>query len=295
LGDDLRIFLKQMATKNSVQTRSNKCKGLKLTIQPHSPEWYDRLATLQDGYFYPWKSQIASNNGETDYLELVRQHLTRETDLLDVGCGHGEVALELAPDCHRILAYDRVERYIKLAKEQARKADVRNLTYLCVDSSLAANEGVAKIPANSNSFDLLISRRGPLHWLEDARRVARPGAVLIQLNPLETPLPVWADSLPEPLCSATGIEYQYGMLNSVKYRLKVGNLELHSAWTFDVPEYFSEPKELYNRLAWGFVPGEVPTWNEVASIFKSIYEQFAEPEGLALRHTRLLWKSVVEK
>jgi SAM-dependent methyltransferase len=266
-----------------------------LTIQPHSPEWYDRLATLQDGYYYPWKSQIASNNGEIAFLELVRQHMTADMDLLDVGCGHGEVALELAPHCRSILAYDRVESYIQIAKANGGKAGVDNITYLCVDSSVASNEGSAKVPAEPDAFDLLISRRGPLHWLEDACRVARPGAVLIQLNPLETPLAPWADLLPEPLRSATGIAYQHGMLNSVKYRLKLGGLELHSAWTYDVPEYFSDPKELYNRLAWGFIVGEVPTWHEVARIFEEIYAQSAYPEGVALRHTRLLWKAIVRK
>jgi hypothetical protein len=129
--------------------------------------------------------------------------------------------------------------------------------------------------------------------LEDACRVARPGGVLIQLNPLETPLAPWADQLPEPLRAATGIEYEYGMLNSVKYRLELGGLELHSAWTYDVPEYFSDPRELYKRLAWGYIPDEVPAWDEVAPIFKAICAEFAEPAGLALRHTRLLWKSVV--
>jgi SAM-dependent methyltransferase len=266
-----------------------------LNILPHSPEWYDRLATLQNGYYYPWKSQIAPLNGETAYLELVHQHLSAETDLLDVGCGHGEVARQLAPQCRSILAYDRVERYIQIAKEEARKQGVENLTYLCVDSSLASNEGVAKIPAESDSFDLMVSRRGPLHWLEDARRVARPGAVLIQLNPLETPLPPWADLLPEPLRSATGIDYRNGMLNSVKYRLELGGLELHSAWTYDVPEYFSDPAELYNRLAWGYIPGEVPAWKEVVPIFKKIFTESADREGLALRHTRLLWKAVARK
>ena len=152
---------------------------------------------------------------------------------------------------------------------------------------------VVKITAKSNSFDLMISRRGPLHWLEDARRVARPGAVLIQLNPLETPLPQWANLLPEPLRSAAGIEYQFGMLNSVKYRLGFGELELHSAWTYDVPEFFNDPRELYQRLTWGHIPEEIPSWNNVKSIFEQIFSDYAsQPDGLVMRHTRLLWMAV---
>lgn len=265
-----------------------------MTIQPHSPEWYDRLSTLQDGYYYPWKSKVASSNGEDAYLDLVRRHLTPEKDVLDVGCGHGEVALSLAPFCRSVLAYDRVPDYIEMAQQAAHKGRVENVTFLCEDSSAEANDGEVRIPVGLDSFDLLISRRGPLHWLEDARRVARPGAYIIQLNPLETPIPVWADLLPEPLRSAAGIEYTYGMLNSVKYRLRMGGLELHSAWTFDVPEFFDQPRQLYNRLAWGYIPGEIPKWLEVRDIIEQIFKDYAwSQHGLVMRHTRLLWMSVV--
>lgn len=266
-----------------------------MTIRPHSPEWYDRLSTLQDGYYYPWKSKVASSNGEDAYLALVRQHLTPEKDVLDVGCGHGEVALSLAPLCRSVLAYDRVPGYIKIAQQATRKGGVENVTFLCEDSSAEANDGEVRIPVEANSFDLLISRRGPLHWLEDARRVARPGARIIQLNPLETPVPDWAQRLPEPLRSAAGIEYNYGMLNSVTYQLARGGLQLHSAWTYDIPEFFDQPRELYNRLAWGYIPGEIPEWAEVNEIIEQIFNDYAwSQQGLVMRHTRLLWMAVVE-
>jgi ubiquinone/menaquinone biosynthesis C-methylase UbiE len=266
-----------------------------MTIQPHAPNWYDRLSSLQQGYFYPWKSRIAPGNGEEAYLYLVHQYLTTEKDVLDVGCGHGDVALELAPHCRSILAYDRVERYIQIAQEVAREKNVKNVTYVCFDSSDEFNNGAARIPAETQSFDLMISRRGPLHWLEDARRVARPGAILIQLNPLETPLPPWANRLPEPLRSAAGIESQTGMLNSVKYRLELGGLALHSAWTYDVPEFLDDPHELYTRLSWGYIPGEVPAWDDVRSIIEQIFSDYStEPDGLVMRHTRLLWTAFVK-
>jgi ubiquinone/menaquinone biosynthesis C-methylase UbiE len=263
-------------------------------MRPHAPEWYDRLATLQQGYYYPWKSRLAPFSGEDAFIDLVHQHLTPETDVLDVGCGHGMVALEISPHCRSIVAYDRVERYIQIAQEAAGNMGVENITYLCFDSSPESNTGRVRIPAEHQSFDVMISRRGPLHWLEDVRRVARPGAILIQLNPLETPLPEWANLLPEPLRSAAGIEYQSGMLNSVKHHLKRGGLELHSAWTFDVPEFFDDPRELYTRLSWGYLAEETPSWSDVKSIIEQLFADYsAGSDGFVMRHTRLLWMALV--
>ena len=152
-----------------------------------------------------------------------------------------------------------------------KKRNIANIEYKFADLSADKSDGSPHIPAEPNSFDLLISRRGPLHWVADAGRVARPGAVLIQLNPLETSLPQWADQLPEPLRSATGIEYHFGMLNSVKYNLALGGLELHSAWTYNVPEFFDDPRELYKRLAWGYTTDEVPCWEDVHPILQRIF------------------------
>ena len=124
--------------------------------------------------------------------------------------------------------------------------------------------------------------------------MAKPGPVIIQLNPLETPVPIWADQLPEPLRSASGINYEYGMLNSVKYGLKIGGLKLHSAWTYDVPEIFNDPYQVYIRLAWGYLSDEVPSWSETRELIENIFTDYADSAGLVMRHTRLLWKAVVD-
>ena len=58
-----------------------------------STAWYDRLATLQKGYYYPWRSRLGPWNGEAEYLTLVRQHLQPEAEVLDVACGTGRVWL----------------------------------------------------------------------------------------------------------------------------------------------------------------------------------------------------------
>ena len=45
-------------------------------LEPHTKEWYDRLARLQAGYHFPWRSTLGADNGEDAYTSLVTEHET---------------------------------------------------------------------------------------------------------------------------------------------------------------------------------------------------------------------------
>lgn len=263
-----------------------------MRLQPHSPEWYDRLATWQDGYYYGWDSQLAPGNGEEEYLELVNQHLRPDSDVLDVACGHGEVALAIAPFCQSVVGYDRVASWIERARQTARQQGLTNATFLCHDSSLDANEGKACLPGADGSYDLLICRRGPFHWVEDARRVARPSATLLMLVPDPRPLPPWNDRLPEILRLSAPTDPHWAR-PAIEKRLAIGGLTFHSWWSFDVPEFFPGPAQFYDFLTWGWTAEEVPSFPEMQPILEKIFTEYAGPTGLELRHIRHLWKAVV--
>src|SRR5262245_1898292 len=102
-----------------------------MLIRPHSPEWYDRLATLQRGYYYPWKSRLPAFNGEDVFLTLLHDIITPEKDVLEAGCGHGELALQVAASCRTLLAYDRIPAYIHLAQAAQAQRSISNVTFIC--------------------------------------------------------------------------------------------------------------------------------------------------------------------
>lgn len=258
-------------------------------MTPHSPAWYKQLAKTQQGYFYPWKSVVSLFNGEDAYLELVKAHLQPHIDVLDAGCGHGEIALEIAPLCHSIFAYDLVEDYIKLARIEARRRGLENIQFVCANSSAKANNGKPRIPAKDKSIDLFISRRGPLHWLADAKRVAKPRATMIMLNMLETALPVWQELLPKDL--SFPFPTSGSILAEVQRRLGESGVSLHSHWTFDVPEVFQNPKDLHTYLTWANFINE-PSFEITEPVLETVFEQYAGYQGLVLPHRRLLWKAV---
>lgn len=265
---------------------------------PQTAPWYDRLATLQTGYHYAWRSQIGAWHGEDAYLALVRQHLRPDADVLDVACGHGETSLEIAPSVRSVLAYDRTAAWIALGQQAARDRGIANVTFVCHDSSLEANGGRARIPAEDASFDVLICSKGPFHWIEDARRVARPGAVLLMLVPSDIPSTSWRAWLPEALQWRDRVDPHWAQ-SAIGPRLAIGGLALDSWWSFEVPEVFATPEDLYARLAWGFVPGEVPSFEAVRPIFARIFAehraQYGPWEGVAIRRRRDLWKAVVPR
>ena len=262
-----------------------------MRLEPHSPAWYDRLATVQPGYYYPWQSTLSSGNGEAAYLALVRQHVHPEAEVLDEACGHGEVALDLAPLCRSILGYDRVASWIEQAQRSARDRGLRKASFVCYDSSLAANGGHARIPASDDSFDLLICRRGPFQWVEDAGRVARPGAVLLMLVPNPTPATPWSAWLPEPLGWSNPDDPLWAR-DRLNQRLAVSGLAIESYWTFVVPEVFPNPEELYRWRAWGYAPDEAPSLADVRPILKRIFAEYGGMAGVSVPHSRFLWKAV---
>ena len=255
-------------------------------------EWYDRLATLQQGYYYPWRSRLDAWHGEDAYLALVQQHLRPDADVLDVACGHGEVALDLAPRCRSVLGYDRTAAWIALARQAACQRGLTNATFVCHDSSPEANEGHARLPAPDTAFDLLICSKGPFHWIDDARRVARPGAVLLMLVPDARPLPPWHALLPEAL-QWTAVSDPHWARPAIEQRLAAVGLALHSWWSFDVPEVFPDTEQLYLWLTFGSTPDEVPAYAEVRPVLERIFAEYGGREGVELRHRRYLWKAVV--
>lgn len=264
-----------------------------MPLPAHSAEWYDRLATLQQAYSYPWRSHLDPWHGEDVYRVLVHQHLHSDMDVLDIACAQGEMALEIAPSCRSVVGYDRIAAWISLAQQAAQERGLTNTSFVCHDSSAEANGGRVRLPAADSAFDLLICSKGPFHWIEDARRVARPGAVLLMLIPDARPLQDWIAQLPEPL------RWQESDPNwarpAIEQRLAGAELSLHSWWSFDVPETFPNPEELYVWRTWGCTPDEVPSFAEVAADLTRIFTQYGGPRGLEVRRPRYIWKAIVPK
>ena len=249
------------------------------------------LARTYRGFTRPWKAELDPRNGEDAYSALVAEHLGPDKTVIEAGCGHGAEALTLANKVAAVIAFDAVPDFIALAREAAARKDAGNVQFIVADCSPKRNGGKPTLPAADHSADLILSRRGPTSWIGDARRVVRPGGTLLQLAYMSTPQPDWNHELPENLRMPAEPE---SMPDLVYERLRQANIALHSAWTFDVPELFVEPEELYKRLAWDRRQPDIAPYDHFRDSFTRLFERHGRGGGLSLRQRRFLWKAVVE-
>ena len=257
-------------------------------------EQLERLAAEQGGYFYPWKSELGADNGEDAYTSLVERHLSPDATVLEAGCGHGDDLMAFAPKVARFIGYDAVAPFVETARERAAEAGLAHVELTVHNSSARFNDGSVRIPAEAGSIDLIISRRGPSNWIADARRVCRPGAWLIQLNPLPSPMPAWNDDLPEGLRRAENPANpdHPNLPDEIQAQLREAGIAPHSAWTFDVPEVFTALDELYRALTFmRFEPG-VLTLDEARPHLEHLFAR--NPRGVDMRQRRYLWTAIAD-
>ena len=109
-------------------------------------------------------------------LDHVLSLLQPADTVLEIGCGSGCTALQLAPSCAHITASDISSRMIDFASEQQQKNDVRNVRFVHANASRALADA---------QFDIILAF-SLLHLVSDistvlntAYRQLKPGGLFI--------------------------------------------------------------------------------------------------------------------
>jgi SAM-dependent methyltransferase len=251
------------------------------------------------GFAHRWQSSVAAGNGEDAFIALVDQYLRPDSDVLDLGCGHGELTLSLAARCRTIVGIERDPGYLELARELAAEQNIANARFYQMNLAGVADEDrvFAGIPLADDSIDLFVNRRGPLlqRYLEEAMRVARPEAIIVGLHPTgNAPAPIWGDQLPKSYRNVFKALSFDEVTGWVIDPLRTVGIDDYSLWWIDVPEFLRTPYELYVRLG-GSQASDAPEYQKIEPQLTKIVKQFGTSQGIALRQQRLLWQAYLPK
>ncbi|HEV7344350.1 MAG TPA: class I SAM-dependent methyltransferase [Devosia sp.] len=110
-------------------------------------------------------------------LQLTRECLRPDMNVLEFGCGTGGTAIRHAPHVQHITAIDFSEAMLGIARDRASEAGVSNVSFQCAD--------ITRFDAPDASFDVVLGM-SVLHLLADkdaaiakVSRLLKPGGLFI--------------------------------------------------------------------------------------------------------------------
>jgi SAM-dependent methyltransferase len=256
-------------------------------------EWQHDPRLVGQGFAHAWRSRVAPGNGEVFFDALLRSHLRPDATVLDVGCGHGAYATNLARSCRQVIGVDADQRVLDLASDLAVERGVGN-----VDFRQLTLGGHDDLDLPAGSVDVFCCRRGPVlaKWLALALRLSRPGAVAVGMHPTGAAgaVPSWNADLPDPLRIRP--VFGYDEVRSWVTQALAGapdRVRLDGCWWLDVAEVFDEPAELYARLTrQGSDPSDPPmSYADAEPALTRLVR--AQGGSVELRHCRLVWQVAI--
>ncbi len=113
-------------------------------------------------------------------VDMIAEKLTPQSRVLEVGCGTGIIALEIAPKVDKMVGVDISPAMIEVAKTKAGSLALKNVHFEVGDGY--------DLPYEARSFDqvlltnLLHVVKNPDAILQEAKRLLKPGGLLITVT-----------------------------------------------------------------------------------------------------------------
>lgn len=140
--------------------------------------FYDKVAKKFGGYAYgsnkpKYISECPNGNPEEVFKTKLLSLAGKDKKALDIGCGDGKFAFEIAQNFQHIQGIDNSAELIKVAFSKEKLLKVKN-----VDFKL---ENASNISCPDNFFDIAFCRRGPSFY-QEYYRVLKEGGYYLEIG-----------------------------------------------------------------------------------------------------------------
>jgi SAM-dependent methyltransferase len=110
------------------------------------------------------------------YADFLLPHLTDRTDLVDLGCGDGELTTDLAQHVRSVVGIDADEQQVADARARAARAGVPNVSFQTGDVyALSLDAAIADAVLAHSVLEAL---ERPMSALAEMRRILKPGGLV---------------------------------------------------------------------------------------------------------------------
>jgi len=138
-------------------------------------------ATFWDGAAEKYAAQPVADTAAFDRKKaFTRKHLSPSSNVLEIGCGTGSLALAMAKDAGHIHAVDISAEMVRIARNKKERAGASNVTFHC--------STLDEVRLPPLSFDVVWAY-SILHLVDDRQAILdrcftllKPGGVLISSN-----------------------------------------------------------------------------------------------------------------
>ncbi|MBU3129958.1 class I SAM-dependent methyltransferase [Clostridium tagluense] len=133
-------------------------------------EWYDMIAKRNGGYKSNTVFTVEGISGEDVFEKELVQLLHNSKSTLDAGCGHGDFAIKMAKEAHKIIGFDWSIELLKIANSLKEHYKIDNVNFVHATTK-------AELPFEDGQFDLIYCRRGPTSIAYHSRVLRSSGTI----------------------------------------------------------------------------------------------------------------------
>lgn len=211
------------------------------------------------------------------YVKTVKEYLSGEEYLLDIGTGGGEVLLSLATRAKRCWGIDKDDDMVKTARCNLRNSSKKNLRFLVADG--------AALPFPDGFFDLVVCRQAPF-FAGEVHRVLRFGGVFATQQVREN------DKINIKRAFGRGQSYEKRfdeLYEGSLIGLKAAGFTVLTKEKSDVTTYLKSVKDLVKLLTWSpIIPDFDANSKEDRESLKIIEREYGADKGIRTNTSRFL-------